>query len=91
MEICMAYLCPRGGVLMMPEAASICCTKLREVPPPRLMTPVTREREPICMRSSVSCARSKQNWFFFSKRAPAMPTVMELSEMVGQKIGTRAL
>ena len=55
------------------------------------MTPVTRERAPICIRSSVSCAMSKQKLFFFSKRAPAMPTVMELSEMVGQKTGMRAL
>jgi hypothetical protein len=56
-----------------------------------LSTPVTRERAPTCMRSSTSCARSKQKLFFFSKRAPAMPTVMALSEMVGQKTGTRAL
>jgi hypothetical protein len=29
--------------------------------------------------------------FFFSKRARAMPTEIELSAMVGQKTGTRAL
>src|SRR3712207_1908477 len=87
----MPYLWPRGCVLMMLDAASIWPTKLRLVPPPKLMTPVTREREPIWSMSRMSWARSKQNWFFFSKRAPAMPTAMELSEMVGQKTGILAL
>jgi hypothetical protein len=90
-EIWMPYLWPRTGCLMMPADASICWRKLRLVPPPMLMTPVTRERAATCITSRMSCARSKQNEFFFSKRAPAMPTVIALSEMVGQKMGTRAL
>src|SRR5215469_4231769 len=91
MSIWIAYLWPRIVCLIMEAVISVCCRKLLGVPPPRYTTDVLTERAIVWAVSTRSWMTSNWNGFLRSIREVAIPTPIDESGILGQKIGTLAL